>query len=371
MQTSARRGIAYPDLTRGDRPDVPRDIYSLVTKVDTSVVYQQGTDAERGASGYFVNGGRFWWSTDTHKLWYDDGNQWWLATGDITGAIPFTIIDAKGDLIAGSADNAAVRMPVGTNGQILMADSSQPSGMVWTDRNITYVNAPCSFNSADPPTYVMNVVGVNLTTLLGFGTRVSVLQGGVTKWFIVTGTGYAGGNTTITMYGGTDYVLQNAAITTVGFSNAKSPPGFNPDINKWSVLVRDDTNRIINNPSQKIWVAPGISITVPIGSWMVGYSAFLKSRYTSGGGEITDFMTLSTTTTTETDKAWTSALYSGNTSNNANRMGTGLSRMRPVYQATKQTYNLLAYPNDPNCSEIGFYGADGGSTVIHAVCGYL
>jgi hypothetical protein len=350
---------------------VPRDIYSLVQKVDVDVVYQQGTDAERGASGYYVNGGRFWWTTDTHKLWYDDGNTWWLATGDITGALPYTIFDAKGDLLAGVADNQGQRLPVGNNGQILVADNSTATGLAWVDRNLTYINAPCSFNSADPPTYVMNVIGVNLTTLLGAATRVYVLQGGVNKWFIVTGTAYAGGNTTLTMYGGTDYALQNAAITTVGFSNSKVPPGFNPDVAKWSVLVYDATNRIVTNPARQVWVAPGISITVPIGSWMVGYSCFLKSRYTSGGGEITDHVTLSTTTSTETDKAWTSTIYTGNTQNSANRMGAGLSRLRPVYQATKQTYNLLAYPNDPNCSEIGFYGADGGSTVVHAICGYL
>jgi hypothetical protein len=371
MQTSTRRGIPYPDLTRGDRPDVPAHIYNLVQRLDVDVVYQQGTDADRGASGHFIQGGRFWWTTDTNRLWYDDGNTWWLATGDISGAIPFTIIDAKGDLIAGAADNQAVRFPVGQNGQILMADNSQSTGLVWTDRVMTYITQPASYASADPPTFVMNIIGVNLTTQLGFGTRVFVLQGGVNKWFIVTGTSYAGGNTQITMYGGTDYVLANAAITQVGFSNAKSPPGFNPDVGKWSVLVYDATNKIVTNPAQKVWVNPGVSITIPIGSWTVGYSCFLKSRYTGGAGEITDFVTLSTTTSTETDHAWTSAIYSGNNDNSATRMGATLFKTRPVFTAAKVTYNMLAYPNDPNCSEIGFYGADGGSTVIHAVCGYL
>lgn len=40
---------------------------------------------------------------------------------------PFT----KGDLIGFSADNTAARIAVGTNGQALVADSSQPAGVKW------------------------------------------------------------------------------------------------------------------------------------------------------------------------------------------------------------------------------------------------
>ena len=42
-----------------------------------------------------------------------------------------TIIDAKGDLIAGSAADTALRLPVGTNNQILVADSSTSTGLKW------------------------------------------------------------------------------------------------------------------------------------------------------------------------------------------------------------------------------------------------
>ncbi len=38
-----------------------------------------------------------------------------------------SLIDAKGDLIAGSADNTVVRVPVGANGFVLKADSAQAS----------------------------------------------------------------------------------------------------------------------------------------------------------------------------------------------------------------------------------------------------
>jgi hypothetical protein len=42
-----------------------------------------------------------------------------------------TIIDAKGDLIAGSAADTALRLAVGTNGQTLVADSTAATGLKW------------------------------------------------------------------------------------------------------------------------------------------------------------------------------------------------------------------------------------------------
>lgn len=40
-------------------------------------------------------------------------------------------IDAKGDLLAGTADNTIARLPIGTNGQVLTADSAESTGMKW------------------------------------------------------------------------------------------------------------------------------------------------------------------------------------------------------------------------------------------------
>jgi hypothetical protein len=45
--------------------------------------------------------------------------------------LPVTIIDAKGDLIAGTAADTAARLAVGTNGQVLTADSTQSTGVKW------------------------------------------------------------------------------------------------------------------------------------------------------------------------------------------------------------------------------------------------
>jgi hypothetical protein len=51
-------------------------------------------------------------------------------SADASG-IPATIFDAKGDLIAASAADSAARLAVGTNGQVLTADSTAATGIKW------------------------------------------------------------------------------------------------------------------------------------------------------------------------------------------------------------------------------------------------
>lgn len=48
-----------------------------------------------------------------------------------TNDIPKTLIDAKGDLLAGTAADTIARLAVGTNGHVLTADSSTATGLKW------------------------------------------------------------------------------------------------------------------------------------------------------------------------------------------------------------------------------------------------
>jgi hypothetical protein len=54
-----------------------------------------------------------------------------LPSGSVE-TLPASIIDAKGDLIAGSAADTAVRVAVGTNGRALLADSTATAGVAWS-----------------------------------------------------------------------------------------------------------------------------------------------------------------------------------------------------------------------------------------------
>ncbi len=54
----------------------------------------------------------------------------WVAQDD-SNAIQNAIVDAKGDLIAATAADTPARLAVGTNGQVLTADSTEATGLKW------------------------------------------------------------------------------------------------------------------------------------------------------------------------------------------------------------------------------------------------
>ena len=70
-------------------------------------------------------------ATDDVLAW--DGTLWTPAalTAADTGAIPASLIDAKGDVIVGTAADTAARLAVGADGQVLTADSAETSGVKW------------------------------------------------------------------------------------------------------------------------------------------------------------------------------------------------------------------------------------------------
>jgi hypothetical protein len=54
----------------------------------------------------------------------------WVAQDD-SNAIQNAIVDAKGDIIAATAADTPARLAVGTNGQVLTADSTAATGLKW------------------------------------------------------------------------------------------------------------------------------------------------------------------------------------------------------------------------------------------------
>ena len=55
----------------------------------------------------------------------------WTEVGAVPVNALLNTINAKGDLLAGTADNTIGRLGVGTNGYFLKADSAQTTGLVW------------------------------------------------------------------------------------------------------------------------------------------------------------------------------------------------------------------------------------------------
>lgn len=61
-----------------------------------------------------------------------------VAAGDdvrFSMALSKTMINAKGDLVAGMADDTPSRLPVGSDGQVLVADSSSSVGISWATQS--------------------------------------------------------------------------------------------------------------------------------------------------------------------------------------------------------------------------------------------
>jgi hypothetical protein len=111
MASTPNFNWATPDNT-GLVKNGALDIRTLGDSIDASLV-----DLKGGTTGQVLAKAS---GTDMDFSWVTD------ATG-----IPATIFDAKGDIIAASAADTAARLAVGTNNQVLTADSSTATGLKW------------------------------------------------------------------------------------------------------------------------------------------------------------------------------------------------------------------------------------------------
>lgn len=89
------KGLPYP--SNSDNVDIPGDMQALAEAIDTEL--------------------------DDYLLETDAG----------TTYIAKALVDAKGDLIVATGADTVARVPVGTNGKVLVADSAEASGVKWAD----------------------------------------------------------------------------------------------------------------------------------------------------------------------------------------------------------------------------------------------
>lgn len=224
-----------------------------------------------------------------------------------------------------------------------------------------------TYSSADSPTFVISINN-DVTTQIGVGDRIKLTQT-TAKYFIVTAVGsYSGGATLVTVYGGTDYTLANAAITSPYFSHVKNPFGFPGSPDKWTVTVTDNQDRTQTNPTAGTWYNLGsISISVPIGAWRVSYMA-IASTQRAAAGTVSIFSTLSTANNSESTSAHTRNFSGANT--------TALTQPLHIDNvilsvSSKTTYYLNAITTTSSITSITFFGASSGVTTIKLECAYL
>lgn len=81
-----------------------------------------------GAGQPTLEEGRICYLDSTNALQYFDGSVWVTISPEAITAE----IDAKGDLVVGTAPNTVTRLAVGANGLVLTADSTTATGLAWS-----------------------------------------------------------------------------------------------------------------------------------------------------------------------------------------------------------------------------------------------
>jgi hypothetical protein len=221
-----------------------------------------------------------------------------------------------------------------------------------------------TYASADAPTFTFTVSG-DKTTKYSVGMRIKLTQT-TDKYFIITKVEYSDPNTTVTVYGGTDYPLVDATITNPFYSVMKAPYGFPLSPSKWTVETVSTTNRTTSTPTANAWYNAE-SINVPIGIWSVNYQATL--RYSRNSTALSERSTLSTANNSESDSNWTASFFiqlaTGDTVRIENVNKNGVLSL-----TTKATYYLNYSTTQSSMSDIAVRG-DNNPTIIRAVSAYL
>ena len=158
------------------------DIFTVALDVDTQneeIVYITAVSSDTftivrgqaGTSAISHTGG----ATVKHVLTSADLNFYTAGVATADAAIPNALVTAKGDIIAASASAVPDNLAVGTNGQVLTADSAQTLGVKWA----TPVPADLTIN-AKTANYTLVAGDINkLITMSDAGTLTLTVPNGV------------------------------------------------------------------------------------------------------------------------------------------------------------------------------------------------
>jgi hypothetical protein len=220
-----------------------------------------------------------------------------------------------------------------------------------------------TYASASAPEFTFTIVG-DFSAVLYAGMKIRLTQTTI-KYFIITKVAFSAGTTTVTIYGGTDYTLANAAITLPYYAMVRVPSGFPMSPDKWTAITTDSTERSQSSPVSGTWYnVGGYSLSIPTGVWDVSYNLNVYGSNSTAASVILK-TTLSTANNTESDIELSTKHngYSNNTATSATQ-----ARRKFLTLAAATTYYL-------NSSTTGngtlFNENSDSKLVIKAVSAYL
>lgn len=76
---------------------------------------------------------------DDHPQYHNDTRgdaRYSLLGHSHTAYVPYSLVDAKGDLLGGTGDDTMARLPVGTDDYVLTADAAEATGMKWAPASV-------------------------------------------------------------------------------------------------------------------------------------------------------------------------------------------------------------------------------------------
>lgn len=115
-------------------------------------------------------------ATVKHVLTSDDLTFYTTGVATADAAVPESVVTAKADLLVGASSGVVDNLAVGTNGQVLTADSTATLGVKWA----TPADANLVFNAQTGTTYTLVAGDLNkLVTLSNAGTVTLTVPNGV------------------------------------------------------------------------------------------------------------------------------------------------------------------------------------------------
>lgn len=173
-------------------PDTQNEEIVFITAVssDTFTVVR----GRAGSSAISHSGG----ATVRHVLTSDDLTFYTTGVATADGAVQKSVATAKGDLLVATASGVIARQGVGTNGQVLTADSTLTNGLKWSSVSATprigqVVTAETSTTTTTTSTSYVDATNMTLTITPTSATSKILILSSFVQQSYAAGSGGAGG----------------------------------------------------------------------------------------------------------------------------------------------------------------------------------